>query len=114
MISLLAVVVAVAALAVIVLGDRRQPATNEGRRDASREENAPSEDQVPVTPTSGRRGRPPVRAVAGTPFRPPRWYRRLGAIFGIGITTIVVGALLAMAIAIGVVTLLLLLRQAVG
>ena len=114
MISLLAVVVAVAALAVIVLGDRRQPATNEGRRDASREENAPSAAEVPVIAAPGRRGRAPVRAVAGTPFRPPRWYRRIGAIFGIGITTIVVGALLAIGIAIAVVTALLMLRQAVG
>ena len=111
MISLLAVVVAVAALAVIVLGDRRQPATNERRRDVATEENAPP---APEVPESGRRGRAPVKAVAGTPFRPPRWYRRIGAIFGIGITTVVVGALLAMGIAIAIVTALLMLRQAVG
>jgi len=106
MISLLAVVVAVAALAVIVLGDRRQPATNTGRRSVARQQNASSAAPVP---DSAR-----YRAVAGTPYRRPRWYRRIGAIFGIGITTVVVGALLAMAIAIVAVTALLMLRQAVG
>jgi hypothetical protein len=111
MISLLAVVVAVAALAVIVLGDRRQPATNPGRRGAAKEENASGPSEVPAP---SRRGHAPVRAVAGTPYRPPRWYRRLGAIFGIGATTIVIGALLAIAIAILIVTGLLVLRQAVG
>ena len=110
MISVLAVVVAVAALAVIVLGDRRQPATNAGRRGAAKEENAPGPAEVPG---ASRRGRP-VRAVAGIPYRPPRWYRRIGAIFGIGLTTIVIGALLAIAIAIAVVSGLLFLRQAVG
>jgi len=103
--------VAIAALAVIVLGDRRQPATNAGRRGAAAEENAPTSSEVPA---GSRRGRSPVRAVAGTPYRPPRWYRRIGAIFGIGITTIIVGALLAIAIAIAIVTGLLFLRQAVG
>ena len=111
MISVLAVVVAVAALAVIVLGDRRQPATNAGRRDAAKEENAPDPSEVPG-PSRG--GRAPVRAVAGTPYRAPRWYRRIGAIFGIGFTTIVIGALLAIAIAIAVVAGVLFLRQAVG
>ena len=55
-----------------------------------------------------------MRAVAGTPYRPPRWYRRIGAILGIGVTTIIIGALLAIAIAILIVAGLLLLRQAVG
>jgi hypothetical protein len=111
MISVLAVVVAVAALAVIVLGDRRQPATNAGGRGAATEENASDPSEVPAT---SRRGRAPVRAVAGAPYRPPRWYRRIGAIFGIGLTTIVIGALLAIAIAIAIVAGLLVLRQAVG
>jgi len=52
--------------------------------------------------------------VAGTPHRPPRWYRRLGSIFGIGIVTAVVGALLAIALAVLVVVTLLTIRQAVG
>jgi hypothetical protein len=111
MISLLAVVVAVAALAVIVLGDRRQPATNAGKRGDARQENAPA---GPVVPQDGRRPKAEYRAVAGTPYRGTRWYRRIGALFGIGITTVVVGALLAMAIAIAIVTAVLALRQAVG
>jgi hypothetical protein len=111
MISLLAVLVAVAALAVIVLGDRRQPATNAGRRGAATEENAPTSSEVPAV---SRRGRAPVRAVAGTPYRPPRWYRRIGAILGIGLTTLIIGTLLAIAIAIAIVAGLLVLRQAVG
>jgi hypothetical protein len=111
MISLLAVVVAVAALAVIVLGDRRQPATNAGKPGDARQKNAPAEPSVPQV---GRRGRVEYRAVAGMPYRKTRWYRRIGALFGIGITTVVVGALLAMAIAIAVVSAVLALRQAVG
>jgi hypothetical protein len=111
MISLLAVVVAVAALAVIVLGDRRQPATNTARRDTARQENAAP---APPVPDSAGQNHPAYRAIAGTPYRRPRWYRRIGALFGIGITTVVVGALLAMAIAIVVVTAFLMLRQAVG
>ncbi len=112
MISLLAVVVAVAALAVIVLGDRRQPATNAGKRGDARQENAPA--GPPRFPEEGRRAKSQYRAVAGMPYRRTRWYRRIGAIFGIGITTVVVGALLAMAIAIAIVTAVLALRQAVG
>lgn len=55
-----------------------------------------------------------MRAVAGIPYRRPRWYRRLGATFGIGITAIIIGALLAIALAIAIVTGLLVLRQAIG
>ncbi len=63
--------------------------------------------------SQGPRGRR-LRAVAGTPYRPPRWYRRLGSILGIGIVTAVVGALLAIALAVLVVVTLLTIRQAVG
>jgi hypothetical protein len=111
MISLLAVVVAIAALAVIVLGDRRQPATNAGKRGDATVENAPA---GPAVPQEGRRSKAEYRAVAGMPYRRTRWYRRIGALFGIGITTVVVGALLAMAVAIAIVTAVLALRQAVG
>jgi hypothetical protein len=75
-------------------------------------QNAASAPPVPQE-VAGRRGRP-LKAVAGTPYRPPHWYRRLGAIFGIGFMTAVVGALLAIALAVTVVVALLSLRQAVG
>jgi hypothetical protein len=112
MISVLAVVVTVATTAVLVISDRRQPATNTGRRKGAEVQNAAPAPRVPQA-IEGRRGQS-LTAVAGTPYRPPRWYRRLGAIFGIGIVTAVVGALLAIAVAVLVVAALLTVRQAVG
>jgi hypothetical protein len=95
-----------------VISDRRQPATNTGRRKGAEVQNAAPSPSVPQD-IEGPRGRP-LKAVAGTPYRPPHWYRRLGAIFGIGIMTAVVGALLAIALAVMVVVVLLSIRQAVG
>jgi hypothetical protein len=112
MISVLAVVVTVATTAVLVISDRRQPATNTGRRKGAEGENAARGPSVPQD-IEGPRGRP-LKAVAGTPYRPPRWYRRLGSILGIGIVAAVVGALLAIALAVLVVVTLLTIRQAVG
>jgi hypothetical protein len=101
MISVLAVVVTVATTAVLVISDRRQPATNTGRRKGAEGENAARGPSVPQE-IQGPRGRP-LRAVAGTPYRPPCWY-----------VTAVVGALLAIALAVLVVVTLLTIRQAVG
>ncbi len=95
-----------------MISDRRQPATNTGRRKGADVENAARGPSVPQE-IAGPRGRP-LKAVAGTPYRPPRWYRRLGSIFGIGIVTAIVGALLAIALALLVVVVLLTIRQAVG
>lgn len=95
-----------------MISDRRQPATNTGRRKGAEVENAAPGPTVPQE-IEGPRGRP-LKAVAGTPYRPPRWYRRLGSILGIGMVTAVVGALLAIALAVLVVVTLLTIRQAVG
>lgn len=123
MITVSAVAVAVAATILLVLADRNQIATNERRRRAraARLATRLASDRrpaVPVEPSPGEAGftsASPLRVKRTVvPYRPPRWYRRIGALFGLGVTAVVSGALLAIAVGIVAAIAYFLLKQAVG